>query len=240
MARIRGIAHRGFPARYPENTISSFQAALDASFSHMELDVHLSKDGVPVVMHDHTLQRMSNGKGPIKNFTFEQLQQLKVGEAETIPTLEQVFRLAQGRITVLVELKQTGKLYEGLEEKVLEVITGLDMVDQVIITSFDHYALVKMRRLNGDVPIGLLMSGSSPAVFPFMKEISSRYMSIPHAYLTEEYADICHENGVQLITRPIDTEETMNKMLRFPAVLASTNQLERWERFYIEHRDRLQ
>ena len=240
MNRIRGIAHRGDPARYPENTLSSFQSALDAAFTHMELDVHLSKDGVPVVMHDHTLQRMSDGKGPIRNFTLEQLKRLKVGGTESIPTLEEALRLARGRITVLVELKQAGSLYEGLEEKVLEVVTGLDIIDQVIITSFDHYALAKMRQLNRDVPIGLLMSGSSPAVFPFMKEIGSRYMSIPHAYLTEPCVNDCRENGVQLITRPVDSEDTMNKMLQSPSVLASTNQLERWQQFYLEHKDRLQ
>jgi glycerophosphoryl diester phosphodiesterase len=229
---IRGIAHRGFPTRFPENTISSFQAALDASFSHMELDVHLSKDGIPVVMHDPTINRMCNGTGRILHYTLEELKQFQVGQTETIPTLEEVFRLVKGRITVLVELKQTGNLYNGLEHEVLKVAQKLDMVDQLIATSFDYLALAKMRELSPHIQIGLLMNSASSFVFAFMKEIGAHYMSIPISSLTEEYDRLSQENNVQLIVRPIDTEDAMNTMLKFPSVLASTNTMEQWKQFY--------
>ncbi|MDF2723266.1 MAG: glycerophosphodiester phosphodiesterase [Paenibacillus sp.] len=236
---IRGIAHRGFPTRYPENTIASFQAALDASYSHMELDVHLSKDGVPVVIHDQTINRTTNGKGKVNDYTVDELKQFKAGDdgSETIPTLEEVFRLARGKIEILVELKQCGPLYPGLEQKVIDTARKLDIADQLIVTSFDHYALVRTRELDRDIKIGLLMGGSSPCVFPFMKELGSTYMSIPIAYLSEEYDRICRDNGVQLIARPVDTEEAMKKMLRFPDVLASTNTLALWKQFVEANRE---
>jgi glycerophosphoryl diester phosphodiesterase len=237
---IRGIAHRGFPTRYPENTISSFQAALDASFTHMELDVHLSKDGVPVVMHDATIDRMCNGEGRVQSYTVQELKQFKVGGSETIPTLEEVFRLVKGRITILVELKQKDNQYDGLERKVIETAASLDMVDQLVITSFNRGALAKIRELSPVVKIGVLANDASVDVFPFMKEIGATYMSIPVGSLTEEYERISRENGVQLVVRPIDTEEAMNKMLQFPSVIASTNTLEQWRVFYEANRSALQ
>jgi len=210
-------------------------AVIDLSASHMELDVHLSKDGIPVVMHDHTIDRMCNGKGRVMDYTVDELKQFRVAESERIPTLEEVLRFARGRITTLIELKQTGRLYPDLELKVFEVVDKLDMADQVIISSFDHYALVRMREINPDVDICLLMGGSSPCVFPFMKDISAHYMSIPHAFLTQEYAEECMVHHVQLIVRPIDTEESMNKMLDFPSVLTSTNRWGLWKQFYETH-----
>jgi hypothetical protein len=73
-----------------------------------------------------------------------------------------------------------------------------------------------------------------------MKEIGATYMSIPVGSLTEEYERISRENGVQLVVRPIDTEEAMNKMLQFPSVIASTNTLEQWRVFYEANRSALQ
>lgn len=69
--KIRGVAQRGYPVQFPENTLSSFQAAIDLNFSHMELEVHLTKDGIPVIMHDYSLDRMTNGYGEIIDHTYE-------------------------------------------------------------------------------------------------------------------------------------------------------------------------
>lgn len=95
--KIRGVAHRGYPVKYPENTLSSFKAAIDLGFTHMELDVHLSKDGIPVVMHNSKIDRMTDGKGEIRDYTFAELQQFTVGQEERIPSLEEVLLFAKNR-----------------------------------------------------------------------------------------------------------------------------------------------
>lgn len=87
--KVKALAHRGYSAKYPENTLSSFRAAYDLGFTHLELDVHLSKDGVPVLMHDLRIDRTTNGKGFVKDYTYEELKQFRVGDRETIPTLEE-------------------------------------------------------------------------------------------------------------------------------------------------------
>jgi glycerophosphoryl diester phosphodiesterase len=229
---IKGIAHRGYPKKYSENTLSSFQAACDLSFSHVELDVHLSKDEIPVVMHDPRIDRMSNGTGYLKDYTLEQLKRFRIGQDETIPTLEEALCSLKGRATVIVELKQTGDFYTGLEEKVLDVIRKINMVDQIIISSFDHYALIRMRQLCKDIQLSLLLNGCTPFVFPSMEEIHARYLSVNYAYLTNDYVHECTERGFQLIARVIDTIESMKITLKYPSVLYCTNELEQWKIFY--------
>ena len=143
--KIKGMAHRGYPVKYPENTLISFQAAYELGFTHLELDVQLSKDGIAIVMHDTTVNRMTNAKGLIKDFTFLELRDLKVGETETIPTLEEALLFAKDKMIVSIELKQQGDLYDGLEAETLKIIKQTDMMDQVYVNSFDHFAVIKMR-----------------------------------------------------------------------------------------------
>src|SRR5690606_42102464 len=96
--KIRGVAHRGYPLRYPENTISSFQAAYELEFTHLELAVHLSKDGGPVLKHDATIDRMTAGQGRAKDDTLEAPRQFRLGEDETDPTLEEAQWFAKGKM----------------------------------------------------------------------------------------------------------------------------------------------
>ncbi|KRF01053.1 glycerophosphodiester phosphodiesterase [Paenibacillus sp. Soil766] len=226
---ITGLAHRGYPKKYPENTILSFQAALDLSYSHLELDVQLTKDGVPVVIHDTTVNRTTNGTGRVADFTFEQIRTLDAGGGQQIPTLEEVLMLAKGKAHVDIELKQSGLLYPGLEEQVLETIRVAGVQEQVFVTSFDHYAIARTRELSRDIQVGLVLYGATPAVFPFAKEINAKYVSVKHIYLTDEFVHRCDEAGLQLIAWTIDDEQDMrNLRSRYSHIWACTNELERW------------
>jgi glycerophosphoryl diester phosphodiesterase len=227
--KVRGIAHRGYPTKYPENTLISFQAACDLSFSEVELDAHLSKDGIPVVMHDRTINRMCNGKGWIKNYTLQELKKFRVGEIETVPTLEEALQLLKGKVKVNLELKQMGNFYPGLEQSVLDVIQKGDMIEQVYINSFDHFSIAKVRELSPDVEIGLILSGSAPYVFPFMKEINANYLAVKLPYITRTYAELCEKHNVQLIAWPVDSENEMKYIIEnYPSALICTNFPERW------------
>lgn len=230
--KIRGMAHRGYPLKFPENTMSSYKAAYDLGFTHLELDVHLSKDGVPVLMHDATIDRMTDGRGWIKDYTLEELRRFRVGRNETIPTLEEALLFAKDKMTVNVELKQQGNLYPGLEEAVLEILKKTDTMDRVYITSFDHYAVKKMRRLSDEVELGLIQWGSTPAVFSFMEEIRARYLSLRTEYLTDEYAKLCERAGIQLAVWPVNMEWQFDRAARYPSVLCVTDDLERYKEMY--------
>jgi glycerophosphoryl diester phosphodiesterase len=230
--KIRGIAHRGYPVKHPENTLISFQAACDLSYSQLELDVHLTKDGVPVLMHDVSINKMTNGKGMIKDFTLEELKQFRISGTETIPTLEEALRLLKGKMIVNIDIKQTGNLYEGIEERVYEVLRATDMLDQVYLMFLDQFSLMKMRKLSPDVELGVSFIGSMPCIFPFMKEQRIRYLGVKLAFLTDEYYRMIEEQGYELIVWPINVIEDMSLVAeKYPAALVTTNELELYKSF---------
>ncbi|WP_186760760.1 glycerophosphodiester phosphodiesterase family protein [Arthrobacter alpinus] len=102
---MRIYAHRGVSAHWPENTLAAFAAAVDLGLEGIELDVRLSRDGVPVVIHDSTVDRTTNGTGPLTDFTATQLGLLDAGAGQHVPTLAQVLELASGKVRVNLEIK---------------------------------------------------------------------------------------------------------------------------------------
>jgi glycerophosphoryl diester phosphodiesterase len=228
MKKIWGMAHRGYPNRYPENTLASFQAACDLNYSHLELDVQLSKDGIPVVFHDTVVDRMTNGSGAIKDLTLKELRQLKISGTEQIPTLEEALDLLKDQILIDIELKQMGNLYPGLEEAVVKLVGEKGMREQVIITSFDHYSLVRIRELDPRIDIGMITGGASPAYFRFAKQYNCSFLCLRHLYITEEIIHRCEQEGIQLVSWTVDGEKEMMDMALHPNILVCTNELELW------------
>ncbi|NGP45248.1 glycerophosphodiester phosphodiesterase [Bacillaceae bacterium SIJ1] len=231
--KIKALAHRGYPTKYAENTLSAYRAAFDLDFEYVEIDVHLSKDGVPILMHDITVDRMTNGQGFIKDFTYAELQALTVGSDEKIPTLKEGLIFCKNRMKVAVELKQQGDRYPGLEEAVLKEITDAGMLDQVYVNSFDHFAIMKMRELSNDIELGIIQTGATPAVFPFMKEINATYLSVRIEFLTDEYVQKCRNEGVQIVVWPVDADWQFEIFSRHPDILCTTNDLAKFKEMYV-------
>ncbi|MFS0725525.1 glycerophosphodiester phosphodiesterase [Paenibacillus sp. 1P07SE] len=226
---IYGMAHRGDPGKHAENSLMSFQSAIDKGFAYLEIDVHLSKDGIPMVMHDETVDRMTDGSGRVADYTCEELQRLHLPGGERVPTLEEALLLAKGRIQVDIELKQAGDRHPGLEQAVLDVIRQHELYDEVFITSFDHYAIQRLRELSERIRLGIINSSVSPAFFPWMKQYRVRYLSIGHPFITDAFVRACEREEVQLIAWTIDEEAVMRRYARdWPEVLVCTNELDRW------------
>ena len=149
------IAHRGYSAKYPENTMAAFKAAASLPIHGVELDVHLTKDHQIVVIHDEKINRTSNGKGYVKDMTLQQLRQYDFGswfseafKGEGIPTLGEVLKIfKETDLKVNIELKSDIIEYPGLEEAVLQEVVSFQMEHQVIISSFNHEAVAKMALL---------------------------------------------------------------------------------------------
>ncbi|MFC6333857.1 glycerophosphodiester phosphodiesterase [Paenibacillus septentrionalis] len=230
---IRGLAHRGYPLKHPENTLRGFRAAIELGFSHIELDVHLTEDGVPVVIHDPTVNRTTNGTGAVKEYTLDELLKLDAGGGEFIPTLEEVLLLVKDRMQVDIELKQIGNTYPGLEAAVIDVIDRVDMKDQIFLTSFDHYSIARSRELSADIEMGLVIYGATPAIFPYMEELGAKYLSLKYVYLTPEFATEAKRRSIQLIAWTPDREEELHYLkATYPDVLVCTNNLEGWAEVY--------
>ncbi|MCC2250620.1 glycerophosphodiester phosphodiesterase [Virgibacillus sp. AGTR] len=236
---IRGIGHRGYPAKYPENTLSSFQAAIELGFTHIELDVHLSKDGIPVVMHDYKIDRMTNGSGEIRNYTLSELQQFTVGDSEKIPTLEDVLRLAKNQIIVSIEMKNT-KLYDYLEKEVFEAIQKVDMIDQVYVISFDHKSLAKLRQLSSEIKIGPLVNKLKRSHFRLIEKLDASYIAVKHDGLKEKYVNRCDGLGIQVVAWTVNSVEQMQRFKKYPSVLVTTDELEKYKAYHYPDSSTLQ
>ncbi|WP_294527344.1 glycerophosphodiester phosphodiesterase [uncultured Allofournierella sp.] len=165
MKQSKVFAHRGASQYAPENTLEAFRLAMEQGAEGIELDVHLSADGELVVIHDETLERTTNGTGLVKDHTLAQLQALRADnhmegfEAAHIPTLRQVLELVRpGNMQVNIELKTGILWYEGIEEKTLELVKELGMQDRVVYSSFNHYSIEEVRRLDPTAETAYLFS----------------------------------------------------------------------------------
>lgn len=157
------FGHRGFKAKYPENTLLSFQKAIEAGAHGVEFDVQLSSDGVAVIIHDETLDRTTDGSGLM---TLKSLKELKGLNAafnypnfgfQEIPTLREFFEFFRGAELVSnIELKNSAIDYCGLEEEVLKIVYEFSREKDVIISSFNHESLARLRALDNFVKIGVL------------------------------------------------------------------------------------
>lgn len=157
--------HRGASAYAPENTMGAFKLAYEMGADGIELDVHLTRDGHVVVAHDETVERCSNGFGRIIDMTLSELLALDFSKGfkqytdVRIPTLVQVLEFLHSTTLMLnIEIKSGKVLYEGIEEKVLELVKNAGLEDRVIYSSFNHYSLMLLRDRNPSAKIGLLYS----------------------------------------------------------------------------------
>ena len=159
------IAHRGFSAAFPENTLAAIRAALDLAvdgrtIDMVEIDVTSSADGEVVVIHDDTLERTTNGRGPVAEQTLEEIRSLDAGawfrpefEGERVPLLSEVLELVRDRALLNIEIKRlttpgdrdtplTGERYEEITERVAGLVADQEMDDQVLVSCFDPRALL--------------------------------------------------------------------------------------------------
>jgi glycerophosphoryl diester phosphodiesterase len=159
------IAHRGAAADAPENTIAAFELALEQGADGIELDVHLTADGQPVVIHDFTLERTTDGAGPVSGRLLRELKRLDAGgwldrrfRGQRVQTLQEVLERFRERARFWIELKGGAALYPGIEERVVSIVEIYDVVDRVLVQSFDHAAIGRVRSLNREIPVGALVA----------------------------------------------------------------------------------
>ncbi|MCX7029329.1 MAG: glycerophosphodiester phosphodiesterase family protein [Spirochaetes bacterium] len=155
--RVIRVAHRGGAALAPENTLAAFRAGLEQGADALELDVHLSRDGELVVIHDAALARTTNAAGEVGEMTFAELRRLDASarffgppvERQLIPTLQEVVDLAKGRASLQIEIKlrSDGSRYPGIEPRVVETLRQSGMVDDAVILSFDFPTLTSVKAL---------------------------------------------------------------------------------------------
>lgn len=216
-------AHRGFSGAAPENTLAAFEAAIAAGVDMIELDVHLSRDGRLVVIHDDTLNRTTDGRGNVADKTLAELQALDAGSwfdprfaGEKIPTLAQVLVLTRGRTLLNIELKK-GKNFpytmEELAERTLEEVERAGMLDKVLFSSFDPAAIDRIQALNPRLPVGLITQKAWAT--PEEAGGGKAYPTLNSLYknLNAENVRLAHSRGVRIHAWTVNTPEEMEQVI---------------------------
>ncbi len=167
-------AHRGCSQMYPENTLSAFgKAAEIEGLTGIELDIQLTKDGHLVVFHDEKVDRTTDGSGELRQYTLDELKKLRIdagnGRFEQIPTIEEVLDLIEDKmkkgLKLNIELKNSVFPYEGMEEKIINLIHRYGLQDSVIYSSFSALSLEHIQNLDPDAETGILDTKVSDCLY---------------------------------------------------------------------------
>ena len=213
--KIHIWAHRGASGRTPENTLAAFRAAETDGADGIELDIHLSRDGVPVVIHDSTLERTSNGHGAVAGCDLAKLKTFDFGTwfgpafaGERMPTLAEVFAWAGDRLRINVEIKDAaaGRAVLGLLHQYPQV--------RVLVSSFDHRLLARLRRESATLPLGFL-SESSFWHRHLERAVAAAAESFhPRAdRTTRPLVHACHARGLRVYPWTVDAPGEVDRML---------------------------
>lgn len=143
------FGHCGYPFKFPENSLKGFKYAIDHGIGGLEFDVHLTKDNVPVIMHDEKINRTTDGSGLIRSYTLKELQQFHMRDGETIPMLKDLLSLAVHRpVHLNLEFKTNKIHYPNIEQIVLDLVKQYDLTYPVIYSSFNLDSLKKAYQID--------------------------------------------------------------------------------------------
>lgn len=163
------IAHRGASLIAPENTLTAFRLAEELRADAIEFDVKLSRDRIPVVHHDMTLDRTTEGKGRVKDHTLSDIKKLDAGykfnqrfQGERIPTLEETLEEFSEKMLLNIELTNYNDPFDSLPEQVARCLDGIGTLGRILISSFNPFALRTSRRLMPGLRVALLLAPGTP------------------------------------------------------------------------------
>ena len=217
----KAIAHRGFSSRYPENTLLAFTQALALGCDGAEFDVQLSCDNVPVVFHDESLLRITGDDLLVKDLTLRELKTLDVSykfrgqcPVQRIPTLEEYFALVRKKdFLSIIELKTAIFEYPGIERQVIDMIDACRLNDRVIISSFNHYSLLRCKEIAPDLPYGLLYECRIAEPQRYAAELKMQYLHPDYRFLDDVELAKYEAAGIKTSPWTVDNEADIRYLL---------------------------
>ena len=215
------FGHRGFSGNYPENTLLAFSKAIEAGCDGIELDVHLTKDGEVVVIHDETVDRTTDGTGFVADYTLKELKSFDASfkfkgqyGINPIPTLREYFDLVKDtKIITNIELKTGINTYPGIEKKTLEIIDEYGLRDRIIISSFNHYSVLRMKELAPDMEYGFLTESWIVDFADYTKKLDCEYVHPIFKAVTDEFAAECKAAGIGINTWTVNEESDIRRLI---------------------------
>lgn len=217
------IAHRGSSVTAPENTIAAFKKAIEEGTDAIELDVRLSRDNEVIVIHDSRLERTTSGRGKVEDFDLERLKKLDAGSwfnpkysVESIPTLDEVLKLANKKVGINIEIKQKIKNKNKIINRCVELVHKYKLQKSILITSFEHSLVKKVKQLDSVLMTGIIYS---PVIHFSASPISlaNKYLAdvivVSRNYLRERMILDAHKEKKMIFVYTIENRDHFDSMM---------------------------
>nr|WP_072515111.1 glycerophosphodiester phosphodiesterase family protein [Ndongobacter massiliensis] len=227
------FAHRGYSAKYPENSMLAFQKAVEVGCDAIELDVHFSRDYKLVIIHDDALSRTTNAVGFVRHHSLRDLQNYELtgdyeGDPQHILTLEEYLRWAKDRpIQTNIELKNDRFRYPGMEEAVMKLIHAMDMFDQVLLSSFSAESIALLKLKWPQMRCGWLIDEMRDTTLDKALEIKADSLHPSIDIVDEELIVQVHETGLSIYAYTANSDEELERMKSLGVDGLFTDELER-------------
>jgi glycerophosphoryl diester phosphodiesterase len=219
------IGHRGYPALFPENTLASFEGAMQAGCDMIELDVTLTRDRKVVVIHDDTLDRTTTGTGPVRGHDLAEVKALDSGSwfgarfaAERVPELSEVMELTAGRCMLNIEIKESAfeadYPADAIEHQVVRLVKTSGAMDRVIISSFDKRILQRIAAMDAPPAIAYISDhGADKRVLEMLLKMRAFSWHPRFTVLTRDQVEMLHAAGFKVFPWTINTRAEAEKLL---------------------------
>lgn len=230
MSEVKIIAHRGANKYAPQNTLPAFEKAIEFGATGVETDVHVTKDGIPVICHNYTINDTSNGIGSISSYTLEELKQFDFGSYYShrfagvkIPTLDEFLELiASSNIEVMnIELKSPREKETGIVESTIKAVKNHELFNRLLISSFDPKLLIEAKKIDPRCQTGLLyapnhIEGIVANVFPvkFAKNIGANALHPVEFYVSRQYVEAAHNAGIKVNPWTVNRDSTIERFIK--------------------------
>ena len=216
------VGHRGAAGVQPENTLAGFQYALNLGCEYVETDVHLSKDGHLVIIHDDTVDRTTNGSGRVAEMTLAELRALDAGHGRQIPLLQEVLDVVRGKAILLCELKGP-----WTPDPVVRMVLANRMSEQVIFTSFHFGRLARVKQIDGRLRIGATFGDPPPDALEEAMALGADTVGIQHIKMNEHFVVAARKLGLNLRAWNPDSEEDIQRIIGLEPTGISSNRPDR-------------
>lgn len=200
----------------------AFERAVRMGADGIETDVQLTKDGILVLTHDETIDRVSDGRGWVKDYTLEELRGFSFSKTHPefgrveIPTLEDLLYLLKDTdLELNLELKTSVIYYDGLEEKTADLVHKMGMDERVIYSSFNHYSLKLLKQAVPEARIGLLMGQNFVDVPGYTTMMQAEAVHPYYQHIDKAYIDKCHAHGIKVNTWTVDPRVEMQRFCEY-------------------------
>lgn len=222
MKRSLNISHRGFSGYYPENTMVAFRKAIEAGCDGIETDLHMTKDGVIVICHDETIDRTTNGTGFICDYTYNELCEFDAGikfsrefEGEKIPNIDEFLDYVMDKnLLINLELKNDMIPYSELEKKVIDKVYEFGVEKNVILSSFNHYSMIRVKEYDKNIKTGLLYTAILYKAHEYIKTVGADALHpFFSSVMNKKIVTDIKKNGIIINAYTVNEKEYMERLI---------------------------